>query len=611
MPRGRGVPRDYAQAAALFRRAANAGSAIGRYDLALLHLSGEGVSVDVLESARLLRESSRQGNVKSMTLLASMIEAGAVPALSAGENQTLRREAALRGDRLEIARLVPPEQRLDPRRPVIIDAARLMVAENCQDCRRTDVDRSAREYVFAATEGTPGAIYELAVRNRDGDGIPKDLREAARLFATASRMGHAPSQYELARMRISGIGIAVDKREAEALLIAASRAKGETSWQARDLRRRLEMEMSTGEMADAMKRADEKQVRTGRPVRPPAVAGTRCSVVTTAMAYGIGRLRGKLAAAGVACLLLAGQATGAAAQDAPLSIVSLLQGQVSSKSCARHESALKGTLARLNEMKIPVDGRLILVNIASRTLAAYENGNPVVESRVVIGKEGWRTPDLSTVAEYVRLNPTWTVPESIVKANNWRSKLAGNPGYFARNGFDVVVGGKAIDPRDIYEDEVAKATFVQRPSAENALGRIKIGLIDSGGVYLHDTNDKAAYDRKGVESHGCIRVENIRELAAWVLGKQKSDIDDMLKDGDKTNRKPEAPVRVVVGYFTAWPDGEGKVHYYRDIYNRDPHDAACRSNDGDVENPYGSSRASFEPPVDDDRQKEEDTWHYD
>jgi murein L,D-transpeptidase YcbB/YkuD len=263
-------------------------------------------------------------------------------------------------------------------------------------------------------------------------------------------------------------------------------------------------------------------------------------------------------------------------------------------------------------MSIPTQGRLILVNVASRTLAAYEDGNPVLESRVVIGKEGWRTPDLSTSVDYVRVNPTWTVPESIVKANRWRAKLASNPSYFARNGFDVVVRGRAVDPRDVADDEVAGATFVQRPARDNALGRLKIGMVNTGGIYLHDTNDKAAYDRKGVESHGCIRVESVRELAAWILGKDKADIKQWIDDDDRTNRKPEKPVKVVVGYFTAWPDGEGKVHYYTDIYNRDPRDPACRRDDGDaVESPYGeTSRDAAYEPADDDMQRDEDRWEY-
>ncbi|MGY3581517.1 TPR repeat protein [Bradyrhizobium sp. USDA 4341] len=256
---GRGVARDYGKAVSLFRRASDAGSAAAKYNLALLHLSGEGVSVDPAQAVSLLRSSARQGHLKSMTLLAELLETGAAPPRDAGEISYWRREAASRGDRGEIARMVDPAYRSDPRRPVVTDAVRRMVAESCRECTAPEIDRSTREYAFVTTGRNAGTIYQLAIRNRDGDGIPRDLREAARLFAVASQMGHAPSQYELARLRIDGIGVARDYREAEALLIAASRSEGSEARQARDLRRRLEYSLSRSEIDDAMKRADLRQ----------------------------------------------------------------------------------------------------------------------------------------------------------------------------------------------------------------------------------------------------------------------------------------------------------------------------------------------------------------
>lgn len=332
---------------------------------------------------------------------------------------------------------------------------------------------------------------------------------------------------------------------------------------------------------------------------------TRASMVkSTAMAGHAERmrtvrtLRALLVAISAASVLFGGSPARAGAPDA---ITSLLKTKVENRSCSAHDRAIEGTLHRLNAVDIPLTGRVILVNIASRTLAAYEDGVPIVESRVVIGREGWKTPDLSTSVDYVRLNPTWTVPESIVRENRWRSKLASNPGWFARNGFEVAVRGRTYDPRDVDPDAANEVTFVQKPGRLNALGMIKVGLVNSGGIYLHDTNDPAAYDRRGVESHGCIRVEGIFDLAGWILGKDPEDVRDLIAQDDRTNRKPATPVKVVVGYFTAWPDAEGRVHFYNDIYGRDPRPgASCRpdvrsvsSGDDDVmEMPYGAGPVS-------------------
>ena len=77
--------------------------------------------------------------------------------------------------------------------------------------------------------------------------------------------------------------------------------------------------------------------------------------------------------------------------------------------CAER-AAIRGTLSRLKRLALPSSGRLIVVNIVGRFLAAYEDGEPELESRVVVGRDGWRTPDLSTTVDAVTLDPTWTVP---------------------------------------------------------------------------------------------------------------------------------------------------------------------------------------------------------
>lgn len=82
----------------------------------------------------------------------------------------------------------------------------------------------------------------------------------------------------------------------------------------------------------------------------------------------------------------------ASAADGPAPIIEALRTAAASNACGRNEAALVGTLDRLKSMSIPLDGKLVLVNIAARSLAAYENGEPIMESRVVIGRDGWKTP---------------------------------------------------------------------------------------------------------------------------------------------------------------------------------------------------------------------------
>ncbi len=237
--------------------------------------------------------------------------------------------------------------------------------------------------------------------------------------------------------------------------------------------------------------------------------------------------------------------------------------------CAER-AAIVGTLSRLKQLALPSSGRLIVVNIAGRFLAAYGDGEPELESRVVVGRDGWRTPDLSTTVDAVTLNPTWTVPETILRDEGWRSEIAADPEWAVRNGFDVVIGGRRVPPDRLARGELSRATLVQRPGADNALGRVKISMRNAGSIYLHSTNAVEGYDDpERTDSHGCVRVEQAVELAAWILDSWPDALRSEIEADVRAVRRGPRPVAVVFGYFTAWPDAADKIVFYPDVYRRD------------------------------------------
>jgi murein L,D-transpeptidase YcbB/YkuD len=242
----------------------------------------------------------------------------------------------------------------------------------------------------------------------------------------------------------------------------------------------------------------------------------------------------------------------------------------SGRYCGRELAALKGTIARLDRTKQPSSGRSIIVDIPSQTLTAYDATNVAMESVVVVGDPDWRTPDLDTTVAYVRFNPTWTVPKTIVEARNWKSKLARDPGYFSDHDFLVEVHGKMLDPDEAAGDADSATRFVQQPGRGNALGRVKFGLNAGDAIYLHDTNDKSAFDEDSrALSHGCMRVEKALELAGWALGLSGGEVARLVEEGDATERRPSPAIRLATTYFTAWPDGEGNISFYDDVYSMD------------------------------------------
>jgi Uncharacterized protein conserved in bacteria len=242
----------------------------------------------------------------------------------------------------------------------------------------------------------------------------------------------------------------------------------------------------------------------------------------------------------------------------------------SGRACGANAAAIEGTLSRLARTRPPGPGKTVVIDMPSQHLAAYRDGVTELESRVVVGDPSWQTPDLDTRIVNVRYNPTWTVPESILKARGWRSKLDSSPEYFRNLNFLVELDGAMVDPFTAAGSGSRVGRFVQQPGEGNALGQVKFPLADGDAIYLHDTNDYGAFgeDSRAL-SHGCVRVERAVELAAWVMDIGLAQAQDYIYGDDRREHTGFGTVRVVTTYFTAWPDANGNVLYYPDIYGRD------------------------------------------
>jgi len=211
---------------------------------------------------------------------------------------------------------------------------------------------------------------------------------------------------------------------------------------------------------------------------------------------------------------------------------------------ARARQAVDRSLERMDDLAIdPAAGRMILVNIAAAELIAYEEGREVMRSRVVVGAEKTRTPQLGTFVTSARLNPPWYVPASIEK----EVRAAGISGF-------NVVNGRLIQP----------------PGPNNPLGPIRIGLYDSDGIFLHGTTSPGLFARPArALSHGCVRVERIREVAAWLLDQTPAAVATRLATNRTLELLPTQEVQVALAYLTAWPDAGGRLALYGDPYGLD------------------------------------------
>src|SRR5262249_53562075 len=72
------------------------------------------------------------------------------------------------------------------------------------------------------------------------------------------------------------------------------------------------------------------------------------------------------------------------------------------------------------------------------------------------------------------------------------------------------------------------------------------------------------------QSSGCTRVENPRDLAAWVLeetpGWSRREIDAAIAKGKKVEVRVAHKIPVACIYLTGWATTAGTIHLLHDIY---------------------------------------------
>jgi murein L,D-transpeptidase YcbB/YkuD len=110
----------------------------------------------------------------------------------------------------------------------------------------------------------------------------------------------------------------------------------------------------------------------------------------------------------------------------------------------------------------------------------------------------------------------------------------------------------------------------QLPGPNAGLGLLKFEMENRFGVYLHDTPSKNLFSRDNRRiSHGCIRVQNPRELAALLMQQPIDTINQEIAMDGTNRRNLRAPMPVFVVYQTAFVDINGTLKFFPDVYNRD------------------------------------------
>ena len=230
--------------------------------------------------------------------------------------------------------------------------------------------------------------------------------------------------------------------------------------------------------------------------------------------------------------------------------------------------------AKLNRIRLNMDRwrwlprelgeKYIIVNVPSFHATLVENGVTRWKRKAIAGAIKTPTPQLSVMATGVILNPSWEVPKSI-----W-NEVAGKPGYIKIKDKD----GKFV-------------RWSQPAGPSNALGQLKFVMYNPYNIYLHDTNARSRFNSQvRALSHGCVRTENVLDLATELLGDDNGEwtpekIAETLASKKSKQANFVKPLPVYIVYFSAAALTDGTITDYQDVYKRDTKViAALLSRDG-------------------------------
>jgi murein L,D-transpeptidase YcbB/YkuD len=224
----------------------------------------------------------------------------------------------------------------------------------------------------------------------------------------------------------------------------------------------------------------------------------------------------------------------------------------------------------------------VAVNIPEFVLRVFSPDHRIaMRMNVVVGKAVRNeTPVFAEDMKYIVFRPYWNVPMSITRGEIIPG-IQKDSGYLAKKNFEVTdQSGKIVTSGAVSADVLAqlrsgKLLVRQRPGPTNSLGLIKFIFPNEHNVYLHSTPAQSLFSQSRRDfSHGCIRLEQPAELAAWLLRDQPKWTLDAVKaamqsgpDNQQVNLTP--PVPVVIIYLTALVEENGEVYFFNDIYGHD------------------------------------------
>lgn len=243
-------------------------------------------------------------------------------------------------------------------------------------------------------------------------------------------------------------------------------------------------------------------------------------------------------------------------------------------SVAERIGQLRANLERMRWFLRKQRERAVIIDLAGYRILYQEGDKVIWKSRVQIGKAVRQTPIFQSAVSHLTLNPTWTVPPTILREDSLPA-IRRDRGYLTRNRIKVLdASGKVLSPSAVNWARPGNIMLRQDAGPGNSLGQLVIRFPNDYAIYLHDTPHKSHFSAsQRAFSSGCIRVENIKELAVLLLNDgakwSAAELDKTLADNKTRQVNLINRVPILIAYWTVDIGTDGYVSFKPDVYGQD------------------------------------------
>jgi murein L,D-transpeptidase YcbB/YkuD len=232
---------------------------------------------------------------------------------------------------------------------------------------------------------------------------------------------------------------------------------------------------------------------------------------------------------------------------------------------------LRANLERLRWLADDMHSSEVMINVAAAELLLVRQGQLLWRTRTQVGRPARQTPLLASRIARLTLNPTWTVPPTILREDKLPS-IREDLAYLEQHQLSVLDhDGNVLDPQNVDWDNPGAILLRQAAGSQNPLGRVALRFANPFSVYLHDTPSQQLFDKAPrAFSSGCVRVEAVDNLLAWLLSPEElSDVHARIATGATVEYRLPRAAPLLIAYWTVEATDAGQLRYAPDIYGWD------------------------------------------